>query len=131
MDAVIAAAFDWQELSNLLSGTGHHIKISETVCLTEMNIQTTIHQHCHSENTVSLKIEALLNQWFSKWIELVSQCSAEEVLAYVLTFDLTKRKMMAALSWALGSDPRKALDCVRRRLHQRFQMIALRQLSKS
>ena len=129
MDAAIAAAFDWQDLANLMASIGIPDAQNDSPAWIEMQTQSVVHHHCHSENDLSLRIETLLNQWYSGWIQQTAQCEAQDLMTLILNTDFLQKKEMAGMTWALGSDPRTGLDCIRRKLHQRFQIVALRRLT--
>lgn len=129
MDAALAAAFDWQDLANLAASAGIRNPQNDSPAWLEMQAQSIIHHHCHSENDLSLRIETLLNQWYSGWIQQTAQCEPQELMSLILNAEFRQKKEMAGMAWALGSDPRTGLDCLRRKLHQRFQIVSLRRLT--
>lgn len=128
LDAAIAASFDWRDLINILQGNGHTIDLRRPESHLEFQAQCLIHECCHSENAVSLRIESLLNDWHRKAITQLDHRTPAEVVEYVLTVSWKKRNSYAGLFWALGSDPRDGFDCIRRRFHQRFQIFSARRL---
>jgi len=129
MDAAIAAAFDWQDLANLMASSGINSPQTDSAAWLEMRAQSMVHHYCHSENELSLRIEALLNQWFSAGIQTTAFCEPQELMDLILNLGFSEKKEMAEMAWALGSDPRPELDCIRRKLHQRYQIISLRRLA--
>jgi hypothetical protein len=129
MDAAIAAAFDWQDLVNFMTSAGINSSQNDSPAWLEMQAQSRVHHHCHSENALSLRIETLLNQWYSGWIQQTAQYEPQDLMTLILNADFLQKKEMAGMTWALGSDPRTGLDCIRRKLHQRFQVVALRRLA--
>ena len=126
MDASIAASFDWRKLVNLLQGTGCQFDLEEKTEVLEMQVQCMIHQHCHSENPLSLKIEYLLNQWHEKTIYHVSKLPKNELIRHLMTF--SPEVNFGGIVWALGTDPREGSDCLRRRFHQRIQVVSIRKM---
>lgn len=128
LDAAVAASFDWKELVNLLQGHGHLMDLKKPEALLELQAQCLIHEYCHTENELSLKIENLLNEWHKKTIESIDQRSSSQVAEHVLSFSWSKKNAYAGLFWALGSDAREGFDCIRRRFHQRFQIFSARRL---
>ena len=128
LDAALAASFDWRELVNLLQGHGHEFDFENSEALLEMRAQCLIHEHCHSENEVSICIEDFLNDWHQKTIQMISEWRPSQVAEYVLTTSFDEETPYGGLFWALGSDSRQGFDCIRRRFHQRFQIFSLRRL---
>ena len=128
LDAAVAASFEWRDLINILQGNGHQFDLNKSEALLELRAQCMIHEHCHSENPVSLRIENLLNEWNKKTIELFDRWDLSKISEYVLTVSLKDKSLHAGLFWALGSDARESFDCIRRRFHQRFQLFSVRNL---
>lgn len=130
MDGALSGSFDWRELANFLEGAGRPQPIAEEPeALTDLNVQGLVHQYCHSENPLSVHLERLLNCWHEDTIACISFCDKEDLMRLVLGYPFSDRLQTAALCWALGTDPRPEADCIRRRFHQRFQMIFLRRLA--
>lgn len=129
LDVAIAASFDWKELINILEAHGRPFDLAKPAESLEFQAQVLIHEYCHSENEVSLKVEALLNEWHKKHLEFFSTRPASEIAEFVLTAALNKKSVYAGIFWALGSDSRKGFDCIRRRFHQRFQISSVRRLA--
>lgn len=129
MDAAIAAAFDWRDLVNLVTSSGFAFRTDKAQEQLELEVQSVVHHYCHSENALSLRIETLLNQWFEASIGKIASLTPGELMRQILNSGFTQRREMAAAAWALGSDGRSELDCIRRKLHQRFQIVALRRLA--
>lgn len=130
LDAAIAASFDWRELINRLQGHGHAFDLRKPEALLELRAQGLIHEYCHSENEISLRIESLLNDWHERTILTFADWSPSQVAGYALTASLEKKETYGALFWALGSDSREGFDCIRRRFHQRFQIATIRRFFK-
>ena len=128
LDAAIAASFDWREIVNVLQGQGHTLDLRKPEAILELQAQCLVHEYCHSENGVSVRIENLLNDWHERTILTLADWSPSEIAEYVLTASLDKKESYGALFWALGSDPREGFDCIRRRFHQRFQIYSIRKL---
>ena len=126
LDAAIAASFDWRELINMLQAKGHAFDLAKPDAVLELRAQCLIHEYCHSENEVSLRLENLLNDWHDKTVRQFSGWSPSQVAEHVLTVSLSGEKTYGALFWALGSDSRNGFDCIRRRFHQRFQLFSVR-----
>ena len=124
MDSVIAATFDWRELVNILEGSGHRLDKTQPEVILEMQTQCLIHQHCHSENEISICIERLLNQWYASTLEKYSQCDISEVLNELMKLSMGDK--LGGIFWALGTDPRASFDCLRRKFHQRIQVLSIR-----
>ncbi|MBI3306338.1 MAG: hypothetical protein HYZ84_00825 [Candidatus Omnitrophica bacterium] len=129
LDAAMAGSFDWRELVNMLQGHGHSFDLRKPESLLEIQVQYLTHEYCHSENPISTKIESLLNDWHKKTIEYLDRSTLAEIAEHVLTFSWTKKSSYAGLFWALGSDARDGFDCIRRRFHQRFQIVSVRRLN--
>ncbi len=129
MDTAIAAAFDWQDLVNLIVSSGYAFQTDKPAAVLEMEAQSVIHHHCHSENDLALKVETLLNQWFENWIVRSAGLPPQELMQTILNSDFNRRKEMAGMAWALGTDARSEMSCMRRKLHQRFQVVTLRRLA--
>lgn len=129
LDAAIAAAFDWRDLVNILQSHGYSLDLNKAESLLELQAQCLIHECCHSENAVSLKLESLLNEWHKGVLNFFDGQSASEVAEYVLTTVWNEPSSYAGLFWSLGSDPRVGFDGIRRRFHQRFQISAVRRLT--
>ena len=129
MDAAIAAAFDWQELVNLMASSGIQPPQGMAEPALEMHVQSAVHHYCHSENALSLRLESLLNQWFTARIQETAGFEPPVLMELILKQSFVKKNEMAGFAWALGSDPRLGLDCIRRKLHQRFQIVSLRRLA--
>lgn len=128
LDAAVAGSFGWRELVNILQSSGHEFDLQKEEGFLEFQAQCLIHECCHSENPVSLRVENLLNSWHAKTLETLSGWPPSQVAEHVLTTPLIK-KNYAGLIWALGSDARQGFDCIRRRFHQRFQIFAVRRLA--
>ena len=128
LDAAVAASFDWRELINILQGQGHQFDLSKPETLLELQAHCLIHEYCHSENLVSVTIENLLNEWCKKTIELFDSWTSSQVAEHVLTASWQEKSDYAGLFWSLGSDSREGFDCIRRRFHQRFQVVSIRRL---
>ena len=131
VDASIAASFDWRDLVNLLQSAGHRFDFETPEALLEMEVQNLIHRYCHSENAVSLRVESLLNQWHGETIRELAEMSVDEICHFVMHLDCSRNLNLEAFFWALGSDDRDRLDCVRRRLHQHVQIFLIRNHVKS
>ncbi len=128
VDASIAASFDWKELVNLLESAGHKFSENLSENLFEIHTQGIIHHYCHSENALSLKIEHFLTDWHQEEIKQISTMRIEEVMNLILNIQF-ENKNLGGLFWAIGGDPRKDFDCLRRRFHQRFQIVSIRKFS--
>ncbi len=126
IDSVLAASFDWKELSNLLESHGFTVDHSLPDHILEMQIQNVVHRECHEENTLSCTIEALLNRLYADLVlqsEGMSHCQLRMIASNV---DFGNPSRLGGLYWALGSDPRDEMECARRFLHQRSQVTLLR-----
>ncbi len=128
LDGALAASFDWRELINILQGNGHSFDLMREESLLEFQAQCLIHEYCHSDNEVSRKIEILLNDWHQKMTRLFDRWTASEAAEYVLTGTWTKKSLYAGVFWALGTEARSGFDCIRRRFHQRFQLLSIRRI---
>ncbi len=128
LDAAIAGSFDWRDLINILQGSGHVFDLRRPEYLLESQAHTLIHECCHSENPVSIRIESLLNEWHKKAITQLDSKTPAEVVQYALALSWKKRASYAGMFWALGSDSREGFDCIRRRFQQRFQISSIRRL---
>lgn len=128
LDGCLAASFDWRELINILQGNGHCFDLLKPEALLEFQAQCLIHEYCHSDNEISRKIEKLLNDWHKKVLRLFDAWSPSEVAQYDLTGSWTKRTLYAGLYWGVGTESRSGFDCIRRRFHQRFQLLAIRKI---
>ncbi len=128
LDAAMAASFDWRDFINMLQGHGQRFDLQKPEAILELQAQCLIHEYCHSENSVSTKLESLLNDWHKKTIEYLDSRTPSEVAEYVLTLSWVKKSAYGGLFWALGSDPRDGFHCIRRRFHQRFQIFSVRRL---
>ena len=126
LDAALAASFEWRDFANLLHSHGHALDLSKPEALIELRAQCLVHECCHSENPVSLRLENLMNDWHRKMLDFFDRRTPSEVVEFVLTVDLGKQVSTGALFWALGSDARDGFDCIRRRFHQRFQIFSAR-----
>jgi hypothetical protein len=128
LDTAVAASFDWRELVNILQGSGHVLDLQRSESHLEFQAHSLIHECCHSENSISVRIEGLLNEWHKKAIAQIEHRTPAEVAEYVLGAGWKKKSSYAGLFWALGSDSREGCDCIRRRFHQRFQIFSARRL---
>lgn len=128
LDAAIAASFDWRELVNMLQGHGHSFNLNKPDSILELRAHGLIHEYCHSENDISIRIEQLLNNWHNHLIEFLDGLSPSEAAEYTLLSDWSDKSVCAGMFWALGSDPREGFDCIRRRFHQRFHIVSVRRL---
>lgn len=126
LDAALAASFDWRELVNLLQTRGHEFNLKAPESVLEMRAQCLIHEYCHSENELSVRIEALLDGWHEKWVNAISSWPPAEVAEYALTVPLHRQLSSGGFFWALGGDAREGFDCIRRKFHQRFQVLLIR-----
>lgn len=130
MDAALAGSFDWRELDNFLKGAGCRQPAQEgPETLLDLNVQGAVHQQCHSENPLSVRVESLLNRWHAETIVEVSRLGAGDLMRLVIGYPFRSRFQTAALFWALGTDPRPDADGARRRFHQRFQTFSVRRLA--
>ncbi len=128
LDAAMAASFDWRELINMLQAEGRQFDFRKPEPLLEYQAHCLIHEYCHSENPVSLRIENLLHEWHKRTVLLFDAWTPSEIAEHVLSIPLGKKAAFAGLFWALGSDAREGFDCIRRRFHQRFQIFSARRL---
>jgi len=126
LDAALAASFDWRELINMLQSRGHGFNFKASESVLEIQAQCLIHEYCHSENELSVRIEALLDGWHQKWIDAISGWLPAEVAEYALTVPLHRQLSSGGFFWALGGDAREGFDCIRRKFHQRFQISVIR-----
>lgn len=131
LDTAIAASFDWRDFVNILQGSGHSFDPSKPESLLDLQAQCLIHEYCHSENPVSIRIENLMNEWHKRTLDLFDGWTPSAVAEHVLTVPLDKKSTYGAIFWALGSDSRGGLDCIRRRFHQRFQVVSARRLESA
>lgn len=129
MDAALAASFDWRDLLNILHGMGIALSAKGPEWKVEMQVHNKIHQYCHGENSVSLCIEGLLNALHQKTLRQWSGILVEEIAELALSFDLRKPKL-GAVFWAVATDSRPGLDCIRRQFHQRYQIASIRTILK-
>ena len=129
LDSAIAASFDWRDLINMLQGHGHVFDLKKPESILELRAQGLIHEYCHSENEISIRIENLLNDWHMKTIQTFSELDPSDVAESVLTMPLSSKKVYGALFWALGLESRDGFDCIRRRFHQRFQIFSVRKIA--
>lgn len=130
MDAALASSFDWRDLINILHGAGVDFKARGEESQIEIQVQNLMHQHCHSENSVSLCVEGLLNLLHEKILKQWKTLPVEEIAELAISFSLDKPHKLSGFFWALGTDPRPGLDCIRRRFHQRFQVHSIRRLTQ-
>ena len=128
LDATLAAAFDWKELSNLMKTHGIAIDHLIPDHILEMQVQNAVHRECHNENSLSCAIEALFYRLYEDLVSQSESMSYCQIHAIVSNIDFANPGRLAGLFWALGSDPREELECVRRFLHQRSQVALLRKV---
>ncbi len=126
LDAAIAASFDWRDLVNMLQGQESGAALTADESLLELQAQCLIHECCHSENDISVRVENLLNAWHQTIIRQLACKSPCQIAECIFTMPFERREAYGGLCWALGSDPRAGLDCLCRRLHQRFQVFSIR-----
>ncbi len=129
MDAVLAASFEWKDLANLLQGFGVEVPHKGVEDQMGMHIHNVMHRYCHSENEVSIAVERILNLLHQHTIEQISHLDTQEVMGFATSFHLSNPRKMGSVFWAIGTDTRKEFECIRRRFHQRFQILALRDLT--
>lgn len=126
LDAALAASFDWKELSNLLESHGIAVDHSLPEHILEMQVQNAVHRECHEENALSYAVETLLNYLYEDLVlqsDGMSHCQIKTIISNV---DFGNPSRLGGLFWALGSDPREEMECARRFLHQRSQVVLLR-----
>lgn len=128
LDAVLAASFDWKELSNLLETHGIAIDHTFPEHILEMQVQNAVHHECHSDNSLSGTLEVLLNRLYEDLIIQSEGMNPGQMRMIVSNIDFRNPNRMGGLFWAVGSDPREEMGCVRRCLHQRSQVVLLRQI---
>ena len=126
LNAALAASFDWKDLSNFLTSHGICVDHSLPEHILEMQIQNTIHKACHQGTALSRVVETRLNDLYEDimcQIEGMSHCEIGTIIANI---DFAKPNRLGGFFWALGSDSREGMECVRHFLHERSQMALLR-----
>lgn len=128
LDAALAASFDWQDLANMLEAHGGSLNHQQPEEVLELQAQNGIHQKCHDPNDVSLKIEQLLNQWHEDAIEQVNAMEMRDILFLLPAWAEKNEISWGGAFWALGTDAREGLNCLRRHFFQRLQIRSVRNM---
>lgn len=126
LDAALAGSFDWRELANMLHDFGYRLNPNLEEPKIEIQTQSLVHQSCHDENALSLKIENFLDRIHHIWIESVFNWSTSQCKDFAMTFKWQDKKELAGIFWAFAVDKRDHMECIRRLLHQRYQMVSIR-----
>lgn len=129
MDAVLAVSFEWRDLANILQGHGVDVSMKGPEDAAAMQVHNLVHRYCHSDNDISLTVESVLNLLHQHTMEQISHLDTQEVMDLALHFNLSNTKRLGGIFWAIGTEGRKEFECIRRRFHQRFQILALRDLA--
>jgi hypothetical protein len=130
LDAALAGSFEWRELANYVPDFSKIFNPELPEEVIEFQLQLFIHSRSHDANKISLRLENALNDLHAEKMNVVSRLSTQEVNRLIFQIKFSEAKGLGGLFWAIGTDPREEFACISRRLHQRFQMVAMRQAIK-
>lgn len=127
VDLVLAAAFDWRELHNLLASCGDSV---EEVCpaplAEEDRTLVGAHALAHRHGRFARRLDALLEALFGDVVARVRAAEPARLAWSCLREPLPDSAELAALVWAVLTDERPALAPLGPLLLARANLVALR-----